>query len=474
MTFFIAISVLLTALALAWLLRPLLWPSSRQSVSSERLNASIYRDQLEALERDVARGVLTAADYEASRDELQLRLLDDTQEPPTQAPALAPGFFNARRTAAAIALVLPLGAAGTYWWLGSPQAIDPVVAHQATDDKLMQMVEALAARLKAKPDDPKGWAMLARSYKVMGRFPEAEEAFVKAGDVVNTDPNLLVDYADLLAVRAKNNIEGRPLALVNKALGLDPMHPMGLMMSGVAAFRRSDFALAVTQWEKLLSVLEPGSPDAQQVQADIAEARSKGGLPAPAPSAQAGTAQGGTAQGGAAKPEVGKLPPVAPGAAEAMTPEKINQMVDGLAAKLKANPGDLPGWVRLANAYRVQGRLAEAEEAFGKAGKLVEGDADLLTQYADLLATRAGNIEGRPLALVNKALALNPKHPVALMMSATAAYKRADYAKAVATWEIALTVLDPASRDAAMVKAEIADARVKGGLALAPAAKTKP
>ncbi len=469
MTFFIAISVFLTVLALAWLLRPLLWPSTRPSVSSERLNASIYRDQLDALERDVARGVLTAADCEASRDELQLRLLDDTQDAPTQAPVGAAGFFNARRTAAAIALVLPLGAAGMYWWLGTPQAINPVVAHQVADDKLMQMVDALAARLKAKPDDPKGWAMLARSYKVMGRFPEAEEAFVKAGDVVNTDPNLLVDYADLLAVRAKNNIEGRPLALVNKALAINPMHPMGLMMSGVAAFRRSDFALAVSQWEKLLSVLEPGSPDAQQVQADIAEARSKGGLPAPAATAQAGTVPGGAAK----KPEVGKLPPVAPGSAEAMTPEKIGQMVEALAARLKANPGDLPGWVRLANAYRVQGRLAEAEDAFGKAGKLVDSDADLLTQYADLLATRAGSIEGRPLALVNKALALNPKHPVALMMSATAAYKRADYAKAVATWEIALTVLDPASRDAALVKAEIADARTKGGLALAPA-KTAP
>ncbi len=469
MTFFIAISVLLTVLALAWLLRPLLWPSKRQSVSSERLNASIYRDQLEALERDVARGVLTAADYEASRDELQLRLLDDTQDPPTQTPAHAPGFFDARRTAAAIALVLPLGAAGMYWWLGSPQAINPVVAHQATDDKLMQMVEALAARLKAKPDDPKGWAMLARSYKVMGRFPEAEEAFVKAGDLINTDPNLLVDYADLLAVRAKNNIEGRPLALVNKALALDPMHPMGLMMSGVAAFRRSDFALAVAQWEKLLSVLEPGSPDALQVQADVAEARSKGGLPAPVRSAAPAASSG-----GADRVEQGKLAPVDASAAAAMTPEKINQMVDGLAAKLKANPGDLPGWVRLANAYRVQGRLAEAEEAFGKASKLVDTNPDLLTQYADLLAVRAGSIEGRPLNLVNKALALNPKHPVALMMSATAAYKRADYAKAVATWEVALTVLDPASRDAAMVKAEIADARVKGGLALAPAAKTEP
>jgi cytochrome c-type biogenesis protein CcmH len=120
----------------------------------------------------------------------------------------------------------------------------------------------------------------------------------------------------------------------------------------------------------------------------------------------------------------------------------------------------------------VQGRLAEAEQAYVKAGKLVDSDPDLLTQYADLLATRAdNNIEGRPLALVNKALALNPKHPTALMMAGSAAYRRADYAKAVAYWETVLTVLEPGSSDATQVKAEIADARAKGGLGLQSKAK---
>ena len=73
MTVFIAIAVLLTLLALAWLVRPLLWPAAGAGVSSQRLNASIYRDQLETLDRDLARGVISAADCEASKDELQLR-----------------------------------------------------------------------------------------------------------------------------------------------------------------------------------------------------------------------------------------------------------------------------------------------------------------------------------------------------------------------------------------------------------------
>lgn len=471
MSVFIAIAALITLLVVAWVVRPLLRPAPQGGVSSLRLNADIYRDQLQTLEHDLARGVISAPDYEATRDELQLRLLDDT-EAPTEAPQVTnTSFWTARRTAAVIFVLLPLGAGGMYWWLGAPSAIDPVATQQATNDKIVQMIDGLAARLKANPDNPKGWAMLARSYKVMGRLEEAAQAYAKAGDVVNADPDLLVDYAELLAMRANDNIEGRPLELVTKALALNPQHPMGLMISGVAAYRRDDFAGAAAQWEKLLLVLEPGSPDAQQVEADIAEARTKAGLPGskktttkPATNTVAVPAANGT--------DGGKGPAVDAATAGPMTQEKINQMVERLAERLKANPDDLAGWARLARAYKVQNRLAEAEQAYIKAGKLVDGDPDLLTQYADLLAMRANNsLEGRPLVLVNKALTLNPKHPMALMMAGSAAYRRADYTQAVAYWEKVLTVLDPASSDATQVNAEIANARAKGGLNPQPKAK---
>jgi cytochrome c-type biogenesis protein CcmH len=204
-------------------------------------------------------------------------------------------------------------------------------------------------------------------------------------------------------------------------------------------------------------LLDPGSPDAQQVTNDIADARTKAGMP--------GVSQ--PAPPGPAKNETGNPPTVDPTAAGAMPPEQVNQMVERLAEHLKASPNDQPGWARLARAYKAQGRLAEAEQAFIKTGKLLDGDADLLTQYADLLATRAGNkIEGQPLVLVNKALALNPKHPVALMMAGSAAYRRADYAQAIAHWEKVLTVLEPGSSDAVQVQNEIADARTKSGVGL--------
>ena len=450
MNVFIGIAALLTLLVVGWMVRPLLRKTKAGGVSSERLNTDIHRDQLLALESDLARSVISQQDFEATRDELQLRLLDDTESFDALPQSSSNIFWTARRTALVIGLSIPVMALGIYMLLGTPAAIDPVMAAKVDDQQIKQMVDTLAAKLKANPDNPKGWAMLARSYKVMGRFDEAEQAFVKAGSLVNTEPDLLVDFADLLAVRADNNIEGKPLELINKALAINPKHPMGLMMSGVAAYRRSDLKLAISQWEKLLLELEPGSPDAQQVEADINNARTKAGMPVLENSSSVQNS------------EAGKLPPVPAGAAAGMTPEMINQMVERLASRLKEDPSDLEGWIKLARAYKTQGRLPEAEQAFIKAGKLVDTNADLLTQYADLLATRAnGNLKDRPAQLVNKALLLDPQHPIALMMAGQAAYQSADYKKAISHWEKVLTVLPPNSPDVEPVKSEILDAKAK-------------
>lgn len=457
MILFISCAVGLTLLALVWLLRPLLWRrASGTEVSTQRLNTAIYRDQLEALERDLARGALTQADFESTRDELQLRLLDDTREPDAVVTPSGSGFWTPLRTAMALCALMPLVAVGMYAWLGNPAALSPTQARQAQDDQVQRMLDSLVAKLKANPNNPKGWAMLARSYKVLGRFDEAEAAFAKVGDLLKTEPDVMVEYADLLGAKAGNSLEGKPLELVKDALKLDPKHPMGLMMFGAAAYNRGDFKTAVATWEMLLSGLEPGSPDAQQVQSNIDDARAQAKLPAGEKPAATGA--------GAAAPqtgEAGKLPPVNAAAAGGMTPEKINQMVEGLAAKLKANPGDLEGWVRLARAYKVQGKLAEAEDAFGKAGKVVETNADLLAQYADLVAMRTQSLQGKPTELAKKALAVDPKHPIALMLSATAAFQRADYAAAIRHWETVLTVLPPNSPDANLVKQELADARAR-------------
>lgn len=447
MNVFIGISALLTLLVVAWLVRPLLRKQTVAGISSEKLNAAIHRDQLRALEADLARGVITQQDFETTRDELQLRLLDDTESFEASPKNKTTGFWTAKRTSVAVGLSLPVMALGLYLQLGTPEAINPVAADHTQNEQLTNMVNTLAARLKDNPNDSKGWVMLAKSYKAMERFEEAQQAFEKAGDIVKTDPELLLDHADVLGVLADNSLAGRPKQLIEEALRLDPMNPMALMMDGVALYQGGDYKNAVARWEKLLDLLQPGSPDAQQVQANIDDARAKGGLSAGVSNA---------------------LPPVPAGAAAGMTPEMINQMVDRLAARLKENPEDLAGWARLARAYKVQNRLDEAIAAYAKTGKLLDTDPDLLTQYADALAMRNKSLLGEPGELVKKALAIAPKHPMALMMAGQAAYQGGNYASAIGHWKNVLSVLPANSPDIELIKAEIADAQARMGSAGKP------
>ncbi|MEO8807691.1 MAG: c-type cytochrome biogenesis protein CcmI, partial [Burkholderiaceae bacterium] len=180
---------------------------------------------------------------------------------------------GSRTTALLIALSVPLLAGALYAVLGKPAALDPVARQGTTQGEVEKMVATLAARLEAKPDDPKGWAVLGRSYRVMGRMADAAKAFGRIGPELDRDPVLLAEYADVLAANANGNLEGKPLEMVARALKLDPENPMALALSATAAFNRKDMPAAIGLWERLLKNLPPDSEDAKWVQNQLAEIR---------------------------------------------------------------------------------------------------------------------------------------------------------------------------------------------------------
>ena len=312
MTVFLVAAALLVVFTLLLLLRP--WRRRRVDIAAttREINTGIYRDQLTELDRDLAAGTLAEADHAQARAELQRRLLDDASvgEATTTAP------HGARTTSLLIALAVPLLAASLYAWLGQPAALDPMARQGATAGEVEKMVAALATRLASKPDDPKGWAVLARSYRVMGRMQDAQNAFARIGAELETDPVLLAEYADVLAAGANGNLEGRPLELVARALKLDPDNPMALALSATAAFNRKDISMATTQWERLLKQLPPESEDAKWVINQLAEIRTAAGsggaaqAPATPAAASAGVAAS-TADGATIRGRVSLAPALA-------------------------------------------------------------------------------------------------------------------------------------------------------------------
>lgn len=271
----------LVIVALALLLRPW-WGAGRRvagavaadaaAQDAAALNAAIHRDRLAELERDASNGTLSGSDLAEAREELQRQLLDDTAAAEV---AVADGF--SRRGGIAIALLVPLIAVALYALLGSPATVLPeeVQVQRATAD-MEQMVAKLAAKLEQNPDNPQGWAMLARSYKSLGRWDEAERAFGRIGPELDRNAELLAEYAEML-VQKNQGFAERPSELIQQALRLEPNNMLALFLGGGDAFARGRYAEAAALWDRLLPQLEPGSEDARMVESSIAKARERGG-----------------------------------------------------------------------------------------------------------------------------------------------------------------------------------------------------
>jgi len=282
MTSFILIAGLLVLAVIGFLLPPLLRaPKSSGAANRREANLDIFRDQLSELERDRVEGTLAEADFEQSKNELQRRLLGEVQPEETNAPVR-----SGRKTALALLIALPLAGIAGYSMLGSPQALDSANTQSGVSrQQIDSMLEKLVSRLKENPDDTKGWVLLARSYKMLGRFPEAAEAYSHGTALVETDPALLADYAEVLVQINGGRFGGKADELIQKALKIDANEPQALFLAGAAASDRKDFSAVANYWSRLLQQLEPGSEEAKSLQAAVGKAREivaqSGGKPAP-------------------------------------------------------------------------------------------------------------------------------------------------------------------------------------------------
>jgi cytochrome c-type biogenesis protein CcmH len=248
----------------------------------------VYRDQFKELERDFETGTLTADQYAHAGSELERRLLDDV-ESGTQETTRGSG--SARRTALAVGVALPITAAMLYLYLGNPRALTvskhpPVDASSVSVEQFKQMTEKLATRMQSNPDDPVGWMMLGRAYKALERYPDAVEALQRAEKLAPRNPEVLVEYAEALALSRAGNLEGEPRRLLDRALQISPNDPKALTLAGTAAFGHKDYAAAVRYWERLQASVPSDSELGRVLSSGIAEAKARAGSRVPAEASQ--------------------------------------------------------------------------------------------------------------------------------------------------------------------------------------------
>ncbi|MGP1676204.1 MAG: c-type cytochrome biogenesis protein CcmI [Burkholderiales bacterium] len=316
MTMFWVYAALLTAVALAILITPLLRGRSRSgaAVSREASNLTVFRDQLTELDADLAAGTIEREQWEAARADLQRGLLEDAGA--GAAVRVAAPVTRSKVAPIAVLVAVPLVAIAAYMVLGNPQGLDAAKAsvaqgapHGLSQEQIESMVARLAKHLEDNPDDAQGWVMLARTYTALTRFDEAVGAYAKATARFPQNAQLLADYADSLAMTQGQTLTGKPEELIQRALQADGNNLKALALAGTAEFEKQDFAKAVDYWRRMLPLLPADSPMENSIRASIKEAEGKlggaaGSSTAIAQASQAGQAKPATASANAAAKDV--------------------------------------------------------------------------------------------------------------------------------------------------------------------------
>lgn len=399
-----ALALLLLAL---WLVPLALWrrPTRAAAATDDaaQSNLQVLRTQRRQLDADLAAGHIDAEQHRAQRAEIERRVLDE------EVVAAAPQRSgSARGTAWLLGLAVPVLALGLYALVGTPAALSPQVPQQAAGEPTSQQVEEMVAKLAARMQqrapgnvaDTEGWVMLGRGYALLQRYAEADSAFAQALLLSPGDARILVDQADVLAMRQGGQLQGEPLRLIEQALQRDPSNVKALALAGTAAFERQDMAAAIRYWGRARALVPAESEFGQSLERSLAEARVMAGgstvAAAPAATAPASAAA-------AAAPLSGRVrlaPALAASVAPGDTLFVYARAVDGPRAPLaiiKRSAADLPLEFRLDDTMAMSPELKLSAFAnvvvsarLSKSGDAMPRSGDLEGQSVPLAGTRSG------------------------------------------------------------------------------------
>jgi cytochrome c-type biogenesis protein CcmH len=336
-----------------------LWPLGRgQRLQREGNEATVYKDQLAEIGRDVSAGLIGRTEAEAARVEISRRLLaaDDAQRD-------APSSVNTtlRRAVAVIALAgLPLMAAALYLPLGSPRLPDFPLSQRAQGPAASQPLDNLVAQVEAhlekNPTDGRGWNVLAPVLAKLGRFDDAIRAYRNSITYNGDSAARRADLGEAIAAASGGVVTAEAKAEFERAIALNADEAKASYFLGLAAEQDGRASEAASIWREMLAKAPQTAPWRPLVLAALA--RVGGGPAAPALSDDTVAA--------------------AKDMTETDRSAMIRGMVDRLASRLKQNGDDVEGWLRLVRAYMVMGDRDKAKGASADARQAVAGDAERL------------------------------------------------------------------------------------------------
>jgi cytochrome c-type biogenesis protein CcmH len=242
---------------------------------------------------------------------------------------------------AAIALFMLGIGGGTYLLVGRPHLARRAAEGIETRD-VNGLVPFLIQRVRKYPTDAKAWRYLSQAYMTAGDSTDAAKAMAKVIALTGkNDPALDASYGEALVQSQGGQVSDEAFAAFTAANQRDPKNPAARFFLGLGKAQRGDRPGAIALWQSLLADVPANSPVHDMLIDRLAQLRSQQEGAAPNPRA----------------------------------------MVAMLAARLKADPNDALGWVRLIHAYNVLGETDEARKALATARAAFKTNKDAQTAF---------------------------------------------------------------------------------------------
>ena len=354
MVFWILLGIFCLASVLPILLA---WKRAKGDVSSEKsLGRAMYEARLLEVEADFKLGRIDefardAAIAEEGRRLLRLNdtsagLADTTQRPGSAIIVLV------------IFILVPAVSLGLYKTLGNPAIGVASFADRAHEARpsLEDLLKVAEQRLETNPDDARGWEVVAPVYIRMGRLDDAENAYRNLLRLDDTDLTTKLALAELLMLKQNGRIGDEAMAIFEEINTAEPANPNAKLFLGLAAQQQGDPNKAKAIWKELLLNAKGTEPWIPAVRDQLAALDNSG---------KAGLDLSDSEM------------------------ERVNAMVDGLAARLSEERGTQEDWQRLIRSYMVLGKTVEAAEAFDRAAKLFKGETEFISSLQNLVSNGA-------------------------------------------------------------------------------------
>ncbi|MCP4322970.1 MAG: c-type cytochrome biogenesis protein CcmI [Alteromonadales bacterium] len=275
-------AILLLIIASTVFVAPFLATVKRKQDSTDKrneLNRALYDVRVAELESDEDQGLLV--DKEKIISELQHNLLDDINDQ----KLVSTDNKNKLLWLPGLVLLI-IGSVALYWKVGAYQELtkweDTLQRYPAlqsklfndreggpTEQELRDIMLGLRTQLAKQPNDADGWLLYSRLGMVFKDADLSLDAIKKAYQLDQNSVDIRLVYAQLKMQRGDEYSQQQAELILQQLLIDEPMEIEAWSMYAFMALEQQDFPAAIQRWEKMLTLVDVESDQAQMLRGSI-------------------------------------------------------------------------------------------------------------------------------------------------------------------------------------------------------------